>query len=452
YETAFTTSITYQNIGDGTANSVAILFYKDQNDTSPTVINRPTLAKGAGTSIYIGDVNLSSNFRGTAVMTSDQPMAATLVQTAGSTTIKARPLSNGFSGGTENSLVASFFKKPGNKSILSVQNAGGDTVSVTLKFFAIGATAATYESTQTLQPGAGYIVDAGNTTIISATDWEGSVVLETSGGSIVSSILELGSGTGKNDAKAFEGIGAGSTTFYLPTALCKDAGPTTYFAVQNTSTTVGDVASVKITFTPVGGGATYEQSATINPGNKTSFNTCATPGMPHPFSGSAVVESTVDSIPVIAIGKVVGGGLATAFEGVSTGATILALPYVRYADNTNWFLGKQQRTFIAIQNIGADIPAGESITVKYIKFDGSILSIHTIPGPIDQYAKVNSNPTLGTPTLTSFGYYTGTSGGSVLIEGPAGSQLAAIARVQTYNGTLQAGEDYNAIPVTSSTP
>jgi hypothetical protein len=435
YETSFVTSITYQNISSFDADNVVLLFYSDPTDDTPVVLNRPSLAAGAGTSIYIGGVgDLPAGFRGTAIMTSDQEMAATLVQVPDGTTVKARPLSNGFSSGTPQTLIASFYKDPALKTILSVQNAGTADASVTLKFYALGAATPTYQTTQTLKSGTGYIVDAGTSSLISGATFNGSVLIETSGASdqIVSSALELDSGSGIG-AKAFQGIGEGKTLFYLPTALCVVGGPTTYYAVQNTSTT--QAADVTVTYSPSG----TSESVTIPAGNKRSFNTCTV--NVHNFSGSARVQST-NGVNVIAIGKVSGGGLATAFEGVGTGYPKLSLPYVRYANTTQWNSGLQ-RTFIAIQNLGPEIPANQ-ITVKYINPDGSVAGTHTINTATPQFAKQNSNAT--NAGLTTFGFAGGVSGGSVIIEGPAGSQLAAIARVTTRNGSLQAGEDYNAIP------
>jgi hypothetical protein len=441
YETSFVTSITYQNISEFDADNVVLLFYSDPTDDTPVVLNRPSLAAGAGTSVYIGGVgDLPAGFRGTAIMTSDQEMAATLVQVPDSaSSVKSRPLSNGFSSGNSQSLIATYFKSAAWKSILSVQNAGTADANITIKFYALGAATPTYQTPApiTLKPGTGYIVDAGTSSIITGSTFEGSVVVETSGASdqIVSSVLELESGSGIG-ARAFQGIGEGKTLFFLPTALCGVTNATTYYAVQNTSTTQS--AEVTITYTP----SSTSESYTILPGNKKSFNACTVNAWG--FSGSARVEST-NAVPIIAIGKVTGNGLATAFEGVGTGYTKLALPYIRYADLNQWNNLGYQRAFLAIQNVGADIPSGQAITIKYINPNGVVLGTHTHTTGLAQYAKLNSNAT--NAGLTSFGFSGGTFGGSVLIEGPAGSQLAAIVRVITKNGASQAGEDYNAIPV-----
>jgi hypothetical protein len=439
YETSFVTSITYQNIGTGLAQNVAILFYQSPSDTAPISIARPDLAMGAGTSVYIGSIGgLPTNLQGTAVMVSSQPLAATLVQVPSSATIKARPLSNGFTAGSPRSLLATYLKDPTINSILSVQNAGGSSTDVTIKFYAVGAASPTHQVTQTLAQGAGFYVDAGTVSQLGTT-FSGSVVIDTTGGtgSIVSSAMELDAGSGTG-AKAFEGVGQGSPKFYMPSALCVTGGPTTYYAVQNTDTVA--TAHVTVTYSP--GGA--HQSADILPGNKASFNTCAASGMATGFGGSAVVESS-PAVNIIAIGKVTGGGLATAFNGVAGGATKVALPYVRYASDSGWLGGTLQRTFIAIQNVGTAINPGENITVKYINPDGSVAGTHTWTTGLAQYAKFSSNAKLA--GLSEFGYTGGISGGSVVVEAPAGKQLAVVGRVQSYvSGTNQPGEDYNGIP------
>ena len=367
-------------------------------------------------------------------------MVATLVQVPqGSTTIKNRPLSNGFSSGTANSLLATVTKNAFQQqqyTVFSVQNAGTSATDVAIKFYNTSATLVHTINTN-LQPGAGYVVDAGSVSQLGAT-FNGSAVIESTGGSIVSSAMELYSnGTGSN---AFEGVGTGSMKFYMPSALCNFSAliQNTYYAVQNTSLTQS--TTVTVTYS---NGAT--QSTSIGPGAKASFTTCSATGMSSGFSGSATVESNTTN--VIAVGKVAGGGLSTAYVGFSSGASKLALPYVRYGSNTNYNSGLVPRTYIAIQNVGTTTIT-DNILVKYIDRDGVVLGTHTITTDVPVAGKVNSNAT--NAGLVEFGYYgSGQFGGGVIIEGPAGSQLAAVARVVTAVtvSASTAGEDYNGIAV-----
>jgi hypothetical protein len=260
-------------------------------------------------------------------------------------------------------------------------------------------------------------------------------------GAIVSSAMELEI-TGKG-AKAFEGVAQGATTFYMPSALCNyniGAGLTnTAYAVQNTSLTTA--TDVTVTYS----NAAHE-TKTVSPGAKASFIACQATGSAQNWLGSATVTSS--ATPVIAMGKAYGAGLSTAFIGAAAGSGTakVALPYVRYANATNWASGAQQRVFITIQNIGA-AAITDNVVVNYIDCNGTIVGTHTISADIAVGAKANSNAT--NASLTDFGLCNGgpTFGGSVMINAPTGSQLAVVARVSTLDTatSLIVGEDYNGL-------
>ncbi len=436
YSTSFTTSITYQNVGTGAANIVVSL-YADPNTTTPIQVSLPALAAGASSSLHIGSLSsVPSGFRGSAVMSSDQPLVATMVQLpqGASPGTRNRPLSNGFSGGGNTVLVATVLKNYYNtNTMFSVQNIGNAAANLTFRFYNTSA-AEVYSFTQTVQPGAAYYVDAGQLAGLGSS-FNGSAVVESSG-IIAGSVLEL-STTGSG-ASSFEGVSSGAIKVYMPSALCNAFGANTSYAVQNTSLT--DSATVTVTYS---NNVVHTQS--IGPGAKQSFVACAAPGMPSGFNGSAIIES--NGVPIVAIGKAYGSGLSTAFVGATGGASKIALPYVRWASNTNWANGTQQRVFLTIQNVGTtDLPAG-AVTVRYIdKYGNQVGTTHSLPS-IPAGGKVNSNPT--NAGLSEFGVYPdGSFGGGAIVEGPAGSQLAVVARVSTQiSPGVFASEDYSGIPV-----
>lgn len=438
YNVSFTTSITYQNVGNAATNTLQVWFYEDATSTTPIIVDRPSLAAGAGTSLYIGSLSeVADNFQGTAIMQSDQPLLATLVQLPSDPAgqVKNRPLSNGFSSGTEKSLIATVLKNQFNSTTrFSVQNAGGSATNATIKFYDTSANLK-HSITENIQPGAGFYVDAGLVTQL-GNPFNGSVVIEAPGGEIVSSAMELS--TNGPGASAFEGVGAGAKTFYMPSALCEAFGSNTAYAVQNTSLTTQ--TNVTVTYS---NGAT--QSAPIGPGAKASFIACQANNMTTGFSGAAVVTSTTTD--VIAIGKAYGSGLSTAFVGASQGASELALPYVRWASNADWASGKNQRTFITIQNIGSAL-ADKAVKVEYVDKNGVVVGTHEL-GPMASGAKLNSFAS--DAGLSVFGIYPdGSFGGGAIITGPSGSQLAVVARVSTQVsfGSF-VGEDYNGMPIPS---
>src|SRR4051794_2148888 len=77
--TAFGVSVTYQNVGTGPATIVFDFF----TENSGTAINVPVaaLAQNASTSLSIASVSaISGSFKGSAVLSSDQQVIATIVQ------------------------------------------------------------------------------------------------------------------------------------------------------------------------------------------------------------------------------------------------------------------------------------------------------------------------------------------------------------------------------------
>lgn len=441
YTTSFTTSITYQNVGDA-SSTIKVKFYESASDDTPIEVNQPDLAAGAGTSLFIGGLsNVSEGFQGSAILESSEPILATLVQLPqNSATVRNRPLSNGFSSGGGTALIATVLKNTfDTNSIFSVQNADTEENDIVIDFYNTSAQKV-HTKTSTIKPGASYYVDAGQESGLGSS-FNGSAVVtatrsDDSDGSIVASAMELKiAGPG---ASAFEGVPSGATTFYMPSALCNYLGQSTAYAVQNTSLTTSTSVTVEYS------NGTSETKS-VGPGAKQSFMGCDPSGMPSNFLGSAVVTST--DTPVIAIGKVGGAGKSTAFVGASSGASNIALPYVRWTADSNWFSGSRQRVFIAIQNIGSSsIPSG-SIQVKYIDKNGNVSGTHTINQSAAVGGKVNS--TAADAGLTEFGYYTdGSFGGGAIITGPSGSELAVIARVSTYLASDNVvGEDYNGMPI-----
>jgi len=448
YVTSFITSITYQNVDTITA-TVTLQFYAESSGTAITV-SRPDLAAGAGTSIFVGSLSeISPGFRGSAVLQSTANIVATLVQVPQSTSVKNRPLSNGFSAGTSSVLIATVLKNQfSTTSVFSVQNVDTDAADFTLSFINSTSPGTPIVITTTNVPaGATKYYDAGLLTEL-PSPFNGSVTINAvdtgtaNPGSVVATALELSTtGTG---ASAFESVSGGATTVYMASALCNAFGGTnTAYAVQNSDSVT---ASVRVSYSNGFADGPYD----IVPGAKRSFLGCAPSGMPAGFSGSSTITSTAN---IVAIGKVTGLGLSTAFLGASSGSQKLALPYVRWSE-TQYDTGVRQKAFIAIQNVGAPLNASD-VTVTYKDKNGATVGIVHALGALATGAKLNSNPlcannvscTAGGPA-DEFGYYTdGTFGGSVIVEGPIGSQLVVVVRVQskvtTDNSTV--GEDYNGI-------
>lgn len=341
YDTQFTTSITYQNVGTGPAK-INLVFYAENSSTG-IPITLPDLAPLAGTSIYVGSINdIASGFKGSAVISSNQPIVSTLVQVpkAGSD-VTVRPLSNGFTSGSDYVLVPTVLKGAfgGWNSIVSVQNVDTGAADFELVFVPVTGSSVTV-NVENVPSQATKFFDLGVMSDIPA-GFNGSLqVFATKHGAdepanIVASALELNiTGTG---AYAFEGTSDFATTIYMPSALCKfNDFNTSSYAVQNTTT-----SDIQVTVEYAGGET--DGPVTLAAGAKQSFNACDVNS--DGYIGSAIITATGD---IVAMGKIFGGGLSTAFLGFNNGAAKVALPYVRWTTD-HWFDGTRQRAYIAIR-------------------------------------------------------------------------------------------------------
>jgi hypothetical protein len=263
----------------------------------------------------------------------------------------------------------------------------------------------------------------------------------------------------RDAAYSFEGIGSGAAnTLYLPSAQCSFGNDRTSssFAIQNTSTTTA--TTVSVTFTGKAGQTNVTKTinyGSLAPGAKVSVAGCGVTGntIPTNFLGAATVNAP--GAPIVAIAKIYNSGnFVAAHNGASSGAQKLAAPYVRWSDNFYAYTSSPsvQRTNIAVQNIGGSTLAIGTVTVSFVGPDGTVQGSIKNTVALAPGAKFSVNPKLA--GLTEFGYaadaVTGkpkSYGGGALIEGPAGSQLAAVVRISTSVATGDVAEDYNALPV-----
>jgi len=456
YNTNFITSITYQNVGTATAN-ITFTFYPTSG--SPISFNR-TLAANAGASLNVGQASELSGFsgQGSAVISSDQPIVATVVQLPQNPSVRNRPLSNGFGSndGSNNVLIATVLKNTFNQTTkFSIQNADSTSVNATLRFFPVGSATPIYTDTFSLNVGTARFFDAGTIPQL-GSNFNGSATIQASG-KVVATAIEAS--TNSPRVSAFEGVAQGSNTIYMPSALC-NFGTTqqrTAYAVQNTSTS--NSATVTVTYKDLTNNTVATQTATIPAGAKQSFLTCSASGIPSNFNGSATITST--GAPIVAIGKVFSGSpsfaaLGTAFVGASAGASKLAAPYVRWTE-TRFDInpGNRQRAFIAIQNVGTG-PSG-TITVKYYDLNGTLIGTHTLVS-IGPGQKTNSNPKAATlaagqtpDKLNEFGYIGGFGGSATIECANSGCQIVAVVRIASANSATNpadiVAEDYNGIPI-----
>jgi len=446
YTTKFTTSITYQNVGSASA-SVQLDIY-NSSGAAVGSLTRTLPANGAD-SIFVGGIAaLGADFNGAGALSSDQPLVATLVQLPdANSTVKNRPLSNGFADGTDRVLIATVLKATfGTSTKFSIQNIDSAPANIAIKFYNTSNVLVHTINANNVPANSAYYVSAHDLAALGAS-FNGAVIADSTrvaggAGKIVGSAMELE--VSGQRATAFEGVQGGSSTVYMATALCNAfGGSTTNYAVQNAGSTSTDV-----TVTYQGGGT---ETKTVGAGAKASFNTCAVKAAG--YSGAATV-TTSNNGSIVVVGKASGPGvLATAFVGASSGAATLAHPYIRWsAANFDQGGRNRQRGNIAIQNVGS--ATVNNVLVKYFDRDGQLVGTHTIAS-IPAGGKANSNPTLATltagyaggTTLAEFGYYASGTGGGATIQAPTNSTLISVVRISSAPATGTVSEDYSGQPI-----
>jgi hypothetical protein len=257
YGTNFQVSITYQNVGTSPA-TVSFDFFQENSSSAVSFTPASTLAPGASTSLAVGSVaGIGAGFKGSAVLSADQPVVATIVQFAGG--ISARPLSNGFSStdASASQLIATVLKNQfGYNSYFSVQNVEAQPVDLTVKFFPVGATTPLHTATfANLPANAAKYYDTGTITQL-GSQFNGSAVVEaklagnTTPAKTVITVNELQ--INGNGAKSFEGTSKNGANVFMASAMCKftAAQQTHAYAVQNASAT--DSVTFEVTYKIVG--------------------------------------------------------------------------------------------------------------------------------------------------------------------------------------------------------
>lgn len=439
----WTSSITYYTPSD-TAGTLQVVYYEEGSGTSYSAGSFALDSHKAG-SLFIGNTSVPDGFSGSAVLSADVPIVATYVQfVAGQAGSYGRTLYTGFdpSQAADTYFIPTMlYEKFNSTSMIGVQNIESGEITAVVKAYATGAATPTGVTTHTIPAQASAVLSASELDVPSG--FTGSVVVEATG-NIVASAQETGDNN--RSAYAFEGTAAGANTVYMASMLC-DAfgGQNSYYAIQNASTTAS--ASVSIAFYNTDGTSAGSMAATtVSAGGKISVNPC-NEGVAAGTSGSAVITSV--GAPVIAIGKVKApNGLATAFVGQGAGAYSVSAPYIRWAANHN----NEFRAFIAVMNVGGS-PATDVVATYYDVDDGGAartagsVTLASSGAPLNQYIKVNTNPsTAGVLEADdSFGF--SPTGGAVEItsDQPIVVVVRMTRKVSGISGFTLMGEDYNAV-------
>lgn len=436
YSTSFSTAITYQNVGTDVAH-VTIQIYTEGN-TTPISITRPDLPPNASTTISVGTLGtVPASFKGSAVIKSDVSLAVTMTEIPGDPAMRNHPMAGGFITGASDLWFLSVNKLDTVNTVFSVQNIDTSPVDLNLTFYGAGEPVTLSRSN--VAAGSSVYFDTASLAEIGET-FGGNVHVQSvqSGsavsGKIIGTMMDLS--TVNTDVAATESLTGGSQTIYMPYAFCYMNGMNTSYYVFNPSLT--DSQDITIRFSS--GGVLND---TLAPASGGWYAACLPPHTPYGYNGYAVITSSPG--PILTMGRVKLSGMSASFLGESRGSSRIALPLVTWTAD-GWENGTRQQTWVTVQNVGADLPDG-AVTVSYYDKNGGLVGTHTLSG-IPNGGRIDSNASkVG---ANEFGYYSdGSTGGSTIVQGPAGSQLMAIAWAQALDPSTgnRYGDIYNGFPI-----
>ena len=425
--TAWSGSIILQNHGVEPAN-VLVNFYSPAGVlVKAHALTSPLPPKGSLSLDTAAIPDLPNGFAGSAVVSSSQPVSAVFIGFDAINPDIDRTIYTGYAEGSTSAYVPAISNAYADQtSTLVVQNVETGPITVSIRYYERFSGSLTATVNDTIPSSASHYYDSGNLPGPQQlpSGWSGAALVQSSGGRLVAAVHQPYLSSGK--AVSFEALATVGNAVFLPSALLRypPQMQTTFIAVQNTQASAVDV---KITFYDRAGAAVGSVAGAIEGFRKQSWNP-GSAGIAAGYIGSAVVQASGPVAAVVNIGS--DTDLAMAYDGVPSGYTKVALPYVRWSPTND---PKGWRTYIAAMNVSQTTPA--AITVRYYDASGSLVRSETLNN-IAPNTKGNHNPGL-------FLGENGTFVGTVEIESSV--PIAALVNAITVDGGSSAS--YTGVPI-----
>lgn len=295
---SYTSGFQVQNLDSGTAN-ISMVFYNADGSTAASVPD--TIAGGGSNTYFPLPSGVNSGFNGSAVISSDKPVAA-IANVIGDSTQGSSY--SGFDSGS-NSISLPLINKA-NYNIdtwFNVQNAGSSDVNVTVAY----SGQPNCNETGTIKPGAAKTFNqATNTCLPVGYVGAGTVTTANASDSIVASALQVAT----SGLFAYNGFSTGSTNPVMPLISANVFGFHTGMQIQNQGSSS---TNVTVTYRPAPGGSNGTQCTETKtiPGNGSetftlyafslSGTTSSTCSFGQYFVGSAEVTANSASQNLVAI-------------------------------------------------------------------------------------------------------------------------------------------------------
>ncbi len=359
--TTYTSGFQVQNLNATADAHITIYFYNRSNGAQAATQSATITAGSSSTFFPLSAV--AAGFDGSAVIESDQPVAA-IVNLLGNGTQHSAAY-GGFSAGATTVNIPLVQKNNyGINSFVNVQNAGSANASVTVAYPGTGCP----NETASILPGAAHRFDQGANTCLTNGPHAAQV---TSDQPVVAAVIQTQSDNQYLHAAllGYDGFAsAGSTNPVMPLVSSGWYGSVTGIQIMNTG---ASNTNVTVTYTPSAGfpGATCTETKQVVAGQSTTFGLGTANLLPAAcrtvqsgqtaFVGSARVTTNSASQTLVAIVNQINSGNAqaaaySAFD-VANGTTTVSLPLI--ADrNYGIFSG------IAVMNVGS---ASTTITCTF---------------------------------------------------------------------------------------
>jgi hypothetical protein len=353
-----------QNLNDSQPANIVITYYNADGSVNATQ-NQQILA-GAALTFFNGAggtvaMSATAGFRGSVVISSDQPIAA-ITNLIGSGVGESY---GGFSAGSQNVSVPLITRNNfGVSTVLTIQNTGSASTSVTVNYTpGVAGTAGT--DTATIPAGASVSFDQASNTALGTRFVGSAAVVAATGGSVVAIVNQQGN----SQLLTYNAFTGGGTSIAVPLLVANNFGGLTGLQIQNTGSASADVTvtySANSVSTASAGqtvcGTPPAKTVTIPANSSTTliqaggaaaegfdafFATCR-------YVGGATITSAQ---PLVAIVNQVAGGSASSYESFSTAAATATVKVpLAMANNFGAFTG------IQVQNVGS---ASTTVTVTY---------------------------------------------------------------------------------------
>ncbi|MEM8859786.1 MAG: hypothetical protein AAGD96_15775 [Chloroflexota bacterium] len=458
-----TTNAVVQNKGT-TQAAVAVNYYAQDGTLSLTT--NATIQAGAVAEFKTADTTLPAGYEGSAVVSSDQPLAAIVSLKNSGVSASSGSLTQGAYNGT--STPASSISFPsvwgfdGIGSVVTIQNTSSDATVLTVDFFDRSGTDLG-SRTINLNGFGSVTIDMGNSSDLPSgfpSDFsDGSISVSSS----ATDIAGASTAYWPNRQGAYQALTSANagTVLYAPSHFAFKANASddefTLFSalnIQNTTATAAPITIEYFTRGDTSGNAALTLTCTVpansavgvnvkNGGSGCGFTTSSFSDLGTSWDGAVKVTSD-NSINLVGTGITNWGtnGYAGMYAMVTTSDAsdkiFIPAQYRRSAG------GWAQWSAINLQNIGTSTVAAADITVTYIDTNGNTVATFTgsqLPSDLAAGAAFGLNTRNGGGLdATDFDGLGDSFIGGIIVEGPTGAQLVAVNniiysnRASVYNG------------------